>query len=116
MLQISYDFKIFWKYLLDKHLHPKNYIKSSAFYEYIIVFMLLYSVFFTTLSLQRKAILTICFILAYSFIKFYGLYKSGQHKAWNREKYNIPTKSDIRKIKQNELKEKEGDENKPPVG
>lgn len=120
---MEYEKKIFLKYLLDKHLHPKNYIKSSAFYEYLIIFMLLYAVFFSPLKLQSKAYLTVCFLIAYSLIKFYGLYKSGEHRHWNKLRTGIPTKSDIRGMKDKKdfyfelLKEKERDDKSiPPVG
>lgn len=95
---MNYDFKIFLRYLLDKHFHPKNYINSSAFYEYLLMGIFIYS-FFTAVSLRNKAIITICFIIAISFTKFLSLYKSGRHRRWNRDKLGIPTKSEIQKLK-----------------
>lgn len=95
----SYDTKVFWKYVFYEQLHPKNWAKSSTFWEYVLMFILLYSVFFSGFNIQRKAYITFAFLIAITFLKFYALYKSGYHRHWNRVRYGMPTKSDIKRIK-----------------
>lgn len=96
---VNYDKKVFWRFLVEEQLHPKNWINNSVFYEYILMFLILYAVIFTELTLQRKAILFMGFLISISIIKFYALYKSGYHRHWNRKRYGIPTKSDIKRLK-----------------
>ena len=102
---MKFDNKIFWKYIWYEHLNVKKMFKSSIFYEYILLFLLFYSVFFTSLDLGNKVILTVAFLFSYSFLKFWALYKSGYHRAWNRKKYGILTKSQLRKTREDEIKE-----------
>jgi len=96
---ISFDAKTYWRYIYHEHLNIKKFLKSSVFYEYVLIFLLFYSVFFTSTSLANKVILTVGFLLGYSFLKFWSLYKSGVHRAWNRERTGMLTKSQLRKVK-----------------
>ena len=49
------DTKVFFKYLFKSELMPKIFIHNPAFYEIILICILLYSVFFTNISLQSKS-------------------------------------------------------------
>lgn len=110
---MNYDSKVFWRFVWHDQLHPRNWINNSTFYEYIMMFTILYAVIFSDLTLQRKAILFIGFLIGISIIKFYALYKSGQHRHWNRKKYGIPSRNDIKRMKQKRIQEKEGRNNLP---
>ena len=101
---MNYDQKTFWRFVWNDQLHPKNWINNSVFYEYIMMFTILYVVIFSDLNLQRKAILFMGFLIGITVIKFYALYKSGLHRHWNRKKHGIPSRNDIKRMKQ----EKEG--------
>jgi len=113
---VEYDKKVFWRYIWYDQLKPSNWIRSSTFYEYIMMFTVLYAVLFSTITLRQKAILFMGFLVGISILKFYALFKSGQHRAWNRKVHGIPSRSDVKRLKiQNKIqkKEKEGRNNLP---
>jgi uncharacterized membrane protein YcaP (DUF421 family) len=104
----TYDKKIFWKYFFAEYVNPKKFIKTSTFYEYILLLILSYIIFLTKLSRKIKVICFISFLIIIAIIKTFMIYKSGIHKGWWRQKTGIPTKSFIKKIKQ-----RENDNSKP---
>ena len=97
----SLDTKTFFKYLWHNQVKPSNWIRSSTFYEYIMMFTTLYAVIFSGISLQRKAIIFMGFLIGITIIKLYALFKSGAHRGWNRENYGIYTKAQLKKYKLN---------------
>jgi len=105
---MNFDSKVFWRYIYHEHLNLKRFLKSSVFYEYLLIFILFYSVFFVKTSLANKVILTVCFLLGYSFLKFWALYKSGYHRRWHRLRTGMLTKSELRKKREEFKKEKNG--------
>lgn len=96
---MDYDKKVFWRYIYYEELHPKNWIKNSVFYEYFMMFIIIYVVLFTDINLRGKAIIFLLFLAGITIMKFYTSYKSGFHRHWNRIRYGIPSKSDIKRMK-----------------
>ena len=117
---MDYDKKNFFKYVWHDQIHPKNWLNNSNFYESVMMFIVLYAVIFTDMSLRQKAILFVLFLIGISIIKFYTLYKSGSHRDWNRKNYGIPSKSWVkkqkekRKIEQNNIQKEREREKIPP--
>ena len=97
---MEYDKKVFWQYIYHDQLHPRNWIKSSVFYEYLLMFLVLYAVLFSELTLQRKGIMFMAFLVGISIIKIYAIYKSGYHRYWNKKQHGIPTRNDIKRMKE----------------
>ncbi len=96
---MDYNSKTFWKYVWHDQIKPSNWLRSSTFYEYIMIITIMYAVIFTNLSLQKKSILFMGFLVGISALKFYSLFKSGAHMGWNRERYGKYTKSQLKKYK-----------------
>ena len=101
---MDYDKKVFWRFVWHDQLKISNWINNSVFYEYIMMFTILYTVIFSSLDLRQKAILFMGFLIGISIIKFYALYKSGQHRFWNRKIHGVPSKSYIKKLKNDQRK------------
>ena len=97
---MEYQKKVFWRFIWEDQIKPTNWINSSRFYEYVMMFVILYAVIFTSMTLRQKAILFMGFLIGILIMRFYALYKSGAHRYWNRQKNGIPSRSQIRKMKQ----------------
>lgn len=100
------EFKIFLKYQWEG-MNPKNYLKNPNFYKWILIALLLYSVFFSDLKYNQKLIVTIAFCISLLFIEKYVEYIGGYWRHWWREKQGIPSRGEIKRAKERLKKESE---------
>ncbi len=106
---MKWDKKILWQYIYYEFINPKKFLKSISFYRYLILFLLLYIVFFTKISLKIKIITTIFSFIIFFYLDIKEIERSGEHRFWHKKKTGIPTRSDIRAMKyakKNNLKQK----------
>ncbi len=96
---MKWENKIFWQYIYEEHIHPKNFIRKFSFYKGLLIALSFYIIFLTKISLNLKAYTFLITIILYTIIELYSLKKSGIAKRWYREKYGIPTSSQIKKMK-----------------
>lgn len=117
---VTEDTKHFWDYILHKELNLLKFIKSSELYQYASAAILLLIVMNKNTSIKIKSfVIFIYFILIFVF-RLMSIHKSGIYKAWHKEQTGIPTKAQLRELKEKaraknrEIRENQEESKAPP--
>lgn len=94
------DVRVFFKYLW-KSSSPKDLFRKPRFWSTAIGILALYIFFFSSLNFIAKQVIFGISLGLIAFIEAYKLYQSGEHRHWERTELNIPSKSDIKRMKNN---------------
>jgi hypothetical protein len=90
--------KPFGLFLLHQ-LNPKRFIRKTFFWILIVLGIIMYSIFGTELSKAMKMTIYGLGLITVAIILLIDLYRSGEHIRWQREKYHIPSRAEIRRLK-----------------
>lgn len=99
------DSKIFLKYLAYS-LKPKIAVRNSTLWMWIaVIISIVIALPFIKFELTIKFLIIGLIMLSVAFLQIYLWYKSGEYKHWWRQQLKIPSKSEIRELKNNHSQE-----------
>ena len=103
MKNLKEDIKRYFLFRFSNFKMKRLFSLTTA--RFLLFLVSVYIVFRLTWNLQLKAIVLAIILFLYVICLELQLFKSGIHRHWYRKKQGIPTRNDIKQIKEKENEE-----------